>query len=505
MTAPWRPLGPVLRAVALPRAVALVAVGLGLGLGVRHLPASINLARGVSAPTASRPHADPVTKTASICPGPEALGVEGVPDSSAQAVSLAAVGAPLAALPSGFLPARGAGSLTVSGLSPGGVWAAPVTVRGQVMFGHISDARSALVTGAGSMAPGAAATQWSWQQAGNDRGLVTAACIPAAASSWLIAGGVAPGRLKHLVLVNPGPNPLTVDLEVFGAKGRINSPDASGLVVPRQGRTVILLDAIVGSEPSPAVHVIARGGKVAAFLSDTWLDGVVSRGGDDVASMAAPAREQVIAGVPIDGQAILRVAVPGDSEAVVQSRVLTAAGPIPLPAGAVTRVAGASTRDIDLSSLPAGAYGVQVIADVPVLAAVMLERRQSASSPSDLAWSAATLPIKTLAGMALPVSQVKGLTDSLDLAATHGPASLRVTTVGPEAQVSTKEVAIASDSVVTLPLDGASSVWVTPTSGVVRGAVLTSAVDGAGELLSVTPLTDLTLATTAAPLLQLGD
>jgi hypothetical protein len=372
------------------------------------------------------------------------------------------------------------------------------------MFGHISDARSALVTGAGSMAPGAAATQWSWQQAGNDRGLVTAACIPAAASSWLIAGGVAPGRLKHLVLVNPGPNPLTVDLEVFGAKGRINSPDASGLVVPRQGRTVILLDAIVGSEPSPAVHVIARGGKVAAFLSDTWLDGVISRGGDDVAAVAAPAREQVIAGVPIDGQAILRVAVPGDSEAVVQSRVLTAAGPIPLPAGAVTRVAGASTRDIDLSSLPAGAYGVQVIADVPVLAAVMLERRQSASSPSDLAWSAATLPIKTLAGMALPVSQVKGLTDSLDLAATHGPASLRVTTVGPEAHVSTKEVAIASDSVVTLPLDGASSVWVTPTSGVVRGAVLTSAVDGAGELLSLTPLTDLTLATTAAPLLQLG-
>jgi hypothetical protein len=107
--------------------------------------------------------------------------------------------------------------------------------------------------------------------------------------------------------------------------------------------------------------------------------------------------------------------------------------------------------------------------------------------------------------MALPVSQVKGLTDSLDLAATHGPASLRVTSVGPEAAVSTKEVAIASDSVVTLPLDGASSVWVTPTSGVVRGAVLTSAVDGAGELLSVTPLTDLTLATTAAPLLQLGD
>jgi hypothetical protein len=232
---------------------------------------------------------------------------------------------------------------------------------------------------------------------------------------------------------------------------------------------------------------------------------VVPRGGDDVASLAAPAREQVIAGVPIDGQAILRVAVPGGSEAVVQSRVLTPGGPRPLPADGVTRVAGASTKDIDLSSLPAGAYAVQVVADVPVLAAVMVDRRRSAVSPSDMAWSSATLPIATLAGMALPVSEVKGLTQRLDFAATTSPASVRVTTVGAGGQVSTTEVAIGADSVSTLPLDGASSVWVTPTRGVVRAAVLTSAADAAGELLSVTPLTELTLTTTALPLRQLPD
>jgi hypothetical protein len=505
MSWPWRPLASVRRHVALPRAVALVAVGLGLALGVTHLPAPIDLAQRTSAPRANTAHADPVTQTQSICPGPETLGVEGLPDSSAQAVSVAAVGAPLAALPSGFLPGRGAGSITMSGLSPGGAWAAPATVRGEVIFGQISDARSAVVTGTGSMAPGAVATQWSWVKTGNNRGLVSTACVPAAASAWLLAGGAAPGRLEHLVLANPGPNPLTVDLAVFGAKGRINSPDALGLVVPGQARSVILLDAIAGSEPSPAIHVIARGGKVAAFLSDTWLDGVVPRGGDDVASVGAPAREQVIAGVPIDGQAILRVAVPGSSEAVVQSRVLTPGGPSPLPTDGVTRVAGGSTKDIDLSSLPAGAYAVQVIADVPVLAAVMVDRRRTAPSPSDLAWSAATLPIKTLAGMALPVSQVKGLSQRLDLAATHTPGTVRVTTVGPDGQDSTKEVAIGADSVSTLPLDGASSVWVTPTGGVVRAAVLTSAADAVGELLSVTPLTDLTLSATASPLVRLRD
>jgi hypothetical protein len=268
---------------------------------------------------------------------------------------------------------------------------------------------------------------------------------------------------------------------------------------------VILLDAIAGSEPSPVVHVTARGGKVAAVLNDTWLDGVVPRGGDDVSSVAAPARDQVIAGVPIDGAAILRVAVPGDSEAVVQSRVLTPGGPRPLPAGGVTRVAARSTRDIDLGSLPPGAYGVQVSADVPVLAAAMVDRRKAAGSPSDLAWSVATLPIRTLAGMALPAAQVKGLTQRLDLAATKSAASVRVTTVGAGGQVSAKEVAIGADSVSIVSLDGASSVWVTPLAGVVRATVLTSVTDTGGELLSLTPLTDLTLTATPLPLRQLRD
>ena len=408
-------------------------------------------------------------------------------------------------MPSGFVAGAGAGSLTMSGLPSGGTWPAPVTSRGQVALAQIAVARSALVTGVGSMAPGTVATQWSWTKTGYSRGLVTAACLPTATSSWLIAGGAAPGRLERLVLTNPGPNPVTVDLAVFGANGRIDSPDGLGLVVPAQARTVILLDAIAGSEPSPVVHVTVRGGKVAAVLNDTWLEGVVPRGGDDVVPVAAPAREQVIAGVPIQGHAILRVAVPGGSEAVVQSQVLTPGGPRPLPVDGVTRVAGFSTKDIDLSSLPPGAYAVQVRADVPVAAAVMVERRRAAGAPSDLAWSGATAPIRALAGVALPTSQVKGLTQRLDLAATKDPASVRVTTVGAGGQVSTQEVAMAADSVSTLLLDGSSSVWVTPLTGIVRAAVLTSVTDAGGDLLSLMPLADLTLSTTPWPLRQLRD
>jgi hypothetical protein len=494
-----------LQSLAPVRAVGLLAVGVGLTLGATHLPAPLNLAQRAGAGVAEAKHADPVMQTRSICPGPESTGVEGLPDAAPQTVSVAAVAAPPESLPSGFVPAQANGLLALSGLPSGGAWESPVTVRGKVVSGRIATARSALVSGLGAIAPGTVATQWSWTAKGNSRGLVASACVAPAASAWLIGGGAAPGRLEHLVLANAGPNPVTVDISVLGAKGRVESPNGQDLIVPGRARTVILLDSIARSEPSPVVHVTARGGKVAAFLNDTWLDGLVPRGGDDAVPAAAPAREQVIAGVPIQGRAVLRIGVPGDSEAVVQTRVLTPGGPRSLPSGGVTRVAGGSTRDIALSSLPPGSYAVQVRGDVPVVAAVLVDRRRTARGPSDLAWSVASGPIGTMAGMALPATGVKGVTHRLDLVATGGPATVQVTTVAAGGVVGAKKVVIGADSVSTVTLKGVTSVWVTPKAGLVRAAVLTSVTDTEGALLSETPLLNLTLAATPLPLRQLRD
>ena len=500
-----------MRGVGLLRSLAVVSAGAGLVLGATYVSGPLNLVRPAAAATASTKHADtthadPVAVSQTICPGPEALGVAGLQDSRVQTSSLTAVTAPLASLPTGFAAIQGAGSLTFSGLPVGGIWAAPATVRGQVVSGQISKAQSGLVAGDGAMAPGTVATQRSWIKAGDDRALVTAACMPPAASSWLIGGGAQPGRRERLVLTNPGPNPVTVDLSVLGVNGAVQSPNGRGLVVGPYARTVVLLDAIAGSEPSPVVHVSTQGGEVAAVLSDTWLDGVIPRGGDDAVPVAPPAREQVIAGVAIDGPATLRLAVPGDNEAVVETRVLTPTGPKALPADGVTRVAGHSTKDIDLGSLPPDAYAVQVRADVPVIAAAMVERRPAvAGAPSDLAWSGASAPIRTLAGMALHGPVEEGLIERLDLAATKSLASVLVTTVGADGQATTKEVAIGADSVSVVPLAGATSVWVTPVAGLARAAVVTWVADAQGGLLSVTPLADLTLTTTSSPLREVRD
>lgn len=307
------------------------------------------------------------------------------------------------------------------------------------------------------------------------------------------------------MLTNPWPNPVTVDVSVLGVSGPIESPNGHGLVVAGHGRTVVLLDAIAGLERSPVVHVVAQGGEVAAVLSDTWLDGVVSRGGDDAGPAAAPSREQVVAGVPIQGGSILRLGVPGDNEAVVQWKALTSGRPGALPSARVTRVAGRSSKDIDLSSLSPGTYAVRVNADVPVVAAVMVDRRRGADAPSDLAWSPSSGAIRSLAGMALPASGSKGISHRLDLAATDDSASVLVTSVGAGGRVSSKEVSVVADSVSTVSLTGATSVWVTPRTGLVRAAVLTTHTDAGGVLLSLTPLADLTLTATPLSLRQLPD
>ncbi|NMM22807.1 MAG: hypothetical protein HHJ11_04820 [Phycicoccus sp.] len=490
------------------RSLTVVVAGSGLVLGVAYLPAPLSLVRGTSHASATTPRVEPITQAQAICPGPEALGIAGLTDSLAQVVSVTAAAAPDSALPTGLAVGQNAGTLTMSGLPTGGTWAAPVTVRGQTTSATISTAQSALVAGDGAMAPGTVATQRSWVTSGDNRGLVTAACVPAAASSWLIAGGGDPGRRERLVLTNPGPNPVTVDLTVLGVNGPIQSPNGHGLVVGPRARTVVLLDAIAGSEPSPVIHVVVQGGEVAAVLSDAWLDGVISRGGDDTAPVAAPAREQVMAGVAIEGRATLRIAVPGDGEAVVEARVLTASGPKPLDANGVTRLAAHSTKDVDLSALPPDAYAVQVRADVPVVAAAMIDRRLAPGAASDLAWSGASAPITTLAGMALDRKALDGpggtgLMGRLELAATYHPASVQVTTVDATGQASTKEVAIGADSVSSLALDGATSVWVTPLTGGVRAAVLTWVTAADGTLLSVTPLADLTLTSTSVRLREL--
>ncbi|HET7475553.1 MAG TPA: DUF5719 family protein [Dermatophilaceae bacterium] len=485
--------------IGVARCLLVTAAGGGLVVGATNLPVDLDFSHSYNrvAPAAQTA---PVRTVTLVCPGPEVDGGStGAADAAGgPAANRVVVAAPA---PATLLGSTGRGSLAMGGLPTGGSWPGGARRAAVSATPRASQAVQVLLTGA--LAPGASAVQRSVTTTGTSRALIMAPCLPPTSQAWLVGGGSQAGRRERLVLANSAPNPVTVDVSVLGAAGPVASPGGEGLVVPGYGRTVLLLDGIAGQESAPVVRVTARGGTVAATLNDTWLDGLVPRGGDDVVGTVGPSREQVLPAWSLSGAGTIRVAVPGEDEAVVQVRLLTPDGPRALPRDGVVRVAGRTVRDIAVAGVPAGAYAVQVRSDRPVLAGALAERRAAGAGPSDFAWSAAAPPITGLGGSPLP-TPLAGLTNELHLAVSGSGGPVTVTTVDKSGTATSRAVRVPDDAVSTVPLGPATAVWVSPgdVKGV-RAGVVSTMVRPDGVLLSSIPLTDLALTVTQPGLLQL--
>lgn len=463
------------------RAGALGAAGGGIVLAASLSSGQVQLGALGAAAAESRPTGSPVRTASLVCPGPETEGLAGVPPVTGGTTTILAASAPTAIL-SGLVP-PGAGRLSARVLPDGPVLGS-VTERGRNVTGTISGNTGADVSGVDGLAPGVAGLQTWLRTDSDDRALIATACQVPRESHWLLAGAGETTRRERLVVVNPGANTLTVDVTVHGRQGIIAATSGSRLAVPPRGRTVVLLDAIAPGEPSPAVHVVASGGVVAAVLQDSWIDGAVGRGSDDVGSTPAPTTENVIAAVPVAGPAIVRVVVPGAVEAVVQTRALTPDGPIAVPQDSVVRVPAGAVRDLALGTLPAGTYAVQVKADQPVVAAAMTERRAAGNGPSDLAWTAASDPIDGVSGTPVPAVTRAGLV----LAATGADVPVTVVKVAGDGSATVTTVTVPGDSVTQVDVTGAAAVWLRPSGGAVRAGLVLELTDAGGPLFSVVAL-----------------
>ena len=489
------------------RATVVAAAGAGLVVAATQVPGAVAVGSGAPAHAAGGAQSGPVRGAQLLCAGPELVGVPGVHDLPV-GVRVAAVAAPQSAL-AGTQPVATPGTLTFTGM-PGAGLGQPGSGRGPLVTADLTTPTGAVVAGTQSLAPGLAAAQSWLVTSGDQRSLGSAPCTPPAADLWLVAGGSAAGRQERLVLTNPGGNPVSVDVTLHGPHGPVDTAIGKGLVVAPHGRTSFLLDSISGTVASPAVHVVTQGGVVGAVLNDTWLNGTTPAGSDDASPSAPASRDQVVPGVDVrGGRAVLRVVVPGPGEAVVQARVLTSKGPRGLPSGAVTRVPGGSVRDIDISGLPAGASGLQVRADVPVVASASFQRTGTKSS--DFAWAVSTDPITGVAGMPFP--QTTALQRTVWLTATAGSVVADVLSVGPTGTVTTQRVTVPADSAIAVAVPSAAkgpqptSVWVRPVSGSgqLRGAVDSSVKDARGVLVTSTPLLDSALQSTTVGVRAVSD
>lgn len=340
-------------------------------------------------------------------------------------------------------------------------------------------------------------------QDGDLSGLAAANCQAPGNDMWIIGARTTVGATAVLRLTNPSESAATVDLELYGAKGRVEGTGTRGILVPPGETKAIVLAGLAANEPGVAVHVRSSGGPVTALVQQSILRGLTPGGVELIQPGAAAAPQQIISGVRIQDPAatkkltgqrgyesaapVLQVAVPGSSNAVVSVRVLGADGDVALAGGGVFTVPAGTVGQLPLDSLPEGTYALEVTADVSVAAGTVTSRGSKENAPADLAVapSGERLGNEHLAVLPADAESV------LSFSAPAGPAEVRLTGVQQDGTLGAEQiVAVASGSTVNVAASkigtGLAAVLVSTAGDAVYGAqVLTSAT---GDGVSVVPL-----------------
>ncbi|WP_168209083.1 DUF5719 family protein [Agromyces intestinalis] len=282
-------------------------------------------------------------------------------------------------------------------------------------------------------------------------GLAIAACREPAAESWLVGGSTALGRTSLVLLANPTDVAATVDLRIFGEEGTVEAPAGLGLVVPPGTQRVVSLAGLAPDIAAPVVRVTSSGGRIAATLQQSAIDGLVPAGVELIAPAAAPSDQARIpgfvvaeeGGVPVDedhldgdGFPALRLLAPGadDVEATVSV--------VPEQGGARTSIdvslLAGQTIDVPLGELSPGAYAIDLVADGPVVAAARssFAPGEEEDDTGDFAWFPATTALIGDLAVAVPdvpapvLHLVAAGTDDVDVVVATRGAQRDVTVPG---------------------------------------------------------------------------
>ncbi len=240
---------------------------------------------------------------------------------------------------------------------------------------------------------------------GDLAGMAAASCQVPANEQWLTGASTTVGSTALLTLANPSASPSTVDLELYGSKGRIEAGNARGIVIAPGDSTSIVLGGMASGEKSLSVKATSTGAPVGAVIQQSTLRGLTPGGVDFIEPAATPDEHQVVPGILIqdgktqkditsqkgydDAAPTLDLTVPGASEQNVKVRLVGRDGPVDLPRdGQYTAEAGATTS-VHLTGVKAGNYTAIVDSEEPVAASMRMTRGTKAEKRTDSAWAGA--------------------------------------------------------------------------------------------------------------------
>ena len=401
-----------MRAVRLvPAVVVLLALGGIAGAAELARPGA-----AIASPGISVTRQVPVTSAVRACPpaqdGPGALALIAAPGAAGRAEGSQGQ-AELAPLhPAGAQP-RAVGP--VSQKNPGVLSLLTLpAATGASRKGTVPEGWSVTATGTMAGAMEAEVTQGS--------GLATVRCGEPGSQIWFVGPGSRSGAAKvTLDLMNIDALPASVGVTIITDAGPTQAGNGTAITVPPHQMVTEALSAAAVGASVVAVEVRTTIGRVAANVSESASGGPASW----LPSAAPPSTRLVIPGVPPSGHAAgLFLVVPGGANAKVTVLAITPQGQY-RPFGSQTvDLPGESASYVALTPLGGAAAALQITADVPVTAAVLV------SGSGVGAFATATPPVSEQAVVAGNVTG-SGFAASVALSAPASAARVRLTEIAP--------------------------------------------------------------------------
>ena len=290
-------------------------------------------------------------------------------------------------------------------------------VRSGSVIDGLSPSRAVSSTPVPVVADKAVATgAFAGQQASSKRSLAWLPCPEAQASWWFVAAGGAP--ITHdtvLTLTNPRPGPATVDIDVYGPKGRVDSPGLHGITIAAQSTQTVDLGSAAPTVGDLAVSVVAQRGLIAASATDRFAPGAVGKNVFEwLPPQTVPSTSVTLAGIPISrGASTLVVVNPGQVDAIVNVGVIGATGTFTPKALTGFTIAPNSVVSLPLSAVIDGTpLALQLTSQQPITATVR------STKAGDISFATGVRPIRGGTAFAVPNGSGQLVLSSLGAGAT---------------------------------------------------------------------------------------
>jgi hypothetical protein len=327
------------------------------------------------------------------------------------------------------------------------------------------------VSASGSMAPAIEA------EVAQSSGLATVRCGGPGSDIWFAGPGQQNGAASiQLDLMNVDALAASVNVSMITDAGPVQSGNYTGITVPPHQTVTENLSAAASNSSVVAIEVHTSTGRVAADVAEgTSSESMTSW----LPSAADPATTLVIPGVPPSStSAGLFLTVPGSSNAKVSVLAITPQGQYK-PFGTQTiELPGQSASYVALTPLGGTAAALEITANVPVTAAVLVPGSGTS------AFTAATAPISQQAVVAGSRSG-SGFAASVVLSAPAGAAQVRLTTVAPGASTGASTGTRSASQVVSVHAGHTLVTSVTAPSGAKHGsafAIVITPLAGSGPV-----------------------